>query len=123
MSLPDLVQAKKTQQTKDWPMIARLVEANYFQNRDHPTPEQVAFWLRELRTSQHLVDVARRFPAECRQELVHRELLALARVGDEAGLETALETEQHREREADRVYWAPLNQEPERLRRRGAGGA
>jgi hypothetical protein len=30
LSLPDLVQAKKTQRDKDWPMIRRLVEANYF---------------------------------------------------------------------------------------------
>ena len=28
MSLPDLVQAKKTQRNKDWPMIRRLIEAN-----------------------------------------------------------------------------------------------
>ena len=27
MSLPDLVQAKKTQRDKDWPMIRRLIEA------------------------------------------------------------------------------------------------
>ncbi len=27
LSLPDLVQAKKTQRDKDWPMIARLLEA------------------------------------------------------------------------------------------------
>ena len=32
LSLPDLVQAKKTQCDKDWPMIRRLVEAHYFQN-------------------------------------------------------------------------------------------
>jgi hypothetical protein len=30
MGLPDLVQAKKTQRDKDWPMIRRLVEVNYF---------------------------------------------------------------------------------------------
>jgi len=29
MSLPDLVQAKKTQRDKDWPMVRRLVEVNY----------------------------------------------------------------------------------------------
>jgi len=28
LSLPDLVQAKKTQRDKDWPMITRLLEAN-----------------------------------------------------------------------------------------------
>ena len=39
LSLPDLVQAKKTQRDKDWPMIRRLVEANYFANRANPTPD------------------------------------------------------------------------------------
>ena len=38
LSLPDLVQAKKTQRDKDWPMIRRLVEAHYFQNRDQAQP-------------------------------------------------------------------------------------
>lgn len=37
MGLPDLVQAKKTQRDKDWPMIRRLVEVNYFANRETPT--------------------------------------------------------------------------------------
>ena len=36
LSLPDLVQAKKTQRDKDWPMIRRLVEAHYFQNQEKP---------------------------------------------------------------------------------------
>jgi hypothetical protein len=34
LSLPDLVQAKKTQRDKDWPMIRRLVEADFFARRD-----------------------------------------------------------------------------------------
>ena len=50
VSLPDLVAAKKTQRDKDWPMIRRLVEANYVQNRDDPTNEQIRFWLEESRT-------------------------------------------------------------------------
>ena len=78
MSLPDLVQAKKTQRAKDWPMIARLVEANYFQNREHPTPEQIGFWLRELRSGRLLIDVAGRFPAECDRLINDRRLLELA---------------------------------------------
>ncbi len=36
MSLPDLVKAKKTQRDKDWPMIRRLVEADYFKHREQP---------------------------------------------------------------------------------------
>ena len=58
MSLPDLVQAKKTQRDKDWPMIRRLLEANYFENRQRPTPQRIAFWLRELRTAALLIETA-----------------------------------------------------------------
>ena len=36
LSLPDLVQAKKTQRDKDWPMLRRLVEAHYFQHCEGP---------------------------------------------------------------------------------------
>ncbi len=50
LSLPDLVQAKKTQRDKDWPMIRRLVEAHYFEHHANPKPAQVRFWMRELRT-------------------------------------------------------------------------
>ena len=46
LSLPDLVRAKKTQQDKDWPMIRRLVEANYFANRQAPTPPTDRFLAR-----------------------------------------------------------------------------
>ena len=38
LSLPDLVQAKKTQRSKDWPMLQRLVEAHYLSHRAAPTP-------------------------------------------------------------------------------------
>ena len=31
LSAPDLILAKKTQRDKDWPMIRRLVEQNYFE--------------------------------------------------------------------------------------------
>ena len=60
LSLPDLVQAKKTQRDKDWPMIRRLVEAHYFQNRAKPNPAQIRFWLQELRTPEILLELARR---------------------------------------------------------------
>ena len=43
LSLPDLVQAKKTQRDKDRPMIRRLVEAHYFQNRSKPNSAQHRF--------------------------------------------------------------------------------
>lgn len=116
IALPDLVQAKKTQRAKDWPMIARLLEANYFQHRDHPSQEQIRFWLRELRTSKLLIDIAHRFSQECDELIPVRDLLSIAKLGDQASLEAALLAEEQREREADRLYWAPLKQELERLR-------
>ncbi|HUG90647.1 MAG TPA: hypothetical protein VML55_07435 [Planctomycetaceae bacterium] len=117
MSLPDLVSAKKTQRDKDWPMITRLVEANYFANVASPTPEQVAFWLQELRTPRLLVEVAARFPDECQRVVTSRPLLSHALSGDESELTTGLHEEERLEREADREYWKPLRAELERLRR------
>ena len=45
-------------------MITRMVEANYFANRDNPNSEQVEFWLREMRTARLLKEIVVRFPAE-----------------------------------------------------------
>lgn len=67
LSLPDLVKAKKTQRDKDWPMVSRLVEANYFTERLQPTPQQIEFWLRELRNPLLLLEVCQRFPLEREQ--------------------------------------------------------
>jgi hypothetical protein len=117
LSLPDLVKAKKTQRDKDWLMIVRLLEANYFSNRDRPTAAHIEFWLRELRTAPVLVEVAKRFSAERGQAARERSLLALAASGDEEALRTALKQEEQLERDADVQYWAPLRQELERLRR------
>jgi hypothetical protein len=116
LSLPDLVRAKKTQRDKDWPMIARLVEANYFANRDRPSAAQLDFWLREMRTPALLVELARRVPVDAERMTPERALLSLAVTGDEAGLQTALTEEEEQERAADRAYWAPLKKELERLR-------
>ena len=41
MALTDLVAAKKTQRSKDWPMIQRLVEADYLRQRENATEQQV----------------------------------------------------------------------------------
>jgi hypothetical protein len=116
MSLPDLVKAKKTQRDKDWPMIRRLVEAHYAQNRDNPRPEQVLFWLRESRTESVLLELARQYPDQLASAVGSRSLLALAREGNTAGLAAALETEEKQEREADRAYWLPLRAELEKHR-------
>jgi hypothetical protein len=118
LSLPDLVQAKKTQRDKDWVMIRRLVETNYAEHGASPLPQQVEYWFRELRTAPLLIELARRFPAECRQLTVERPLLAQAVDGDIAALDAALRDEEMQEREADRRYWAPLRQRLEDLRRK-----
>jgi len=116
LSLPDLVWAKKTQRDKDWPMIRRLVEAHYFQNSARPNPEQIRFWLQELRTPQLLMELAGRHAALCRRLVSKRPLLVHAVPGRMKRLERALLAEESLERERDRTYWRPLRAELEKLR-------
>ena len=116
LSLPDLVQAKKTQRDKDWPMIRRLVEAHYFENQKKPTPAQVRFWFQELRTPELLVELARRYPAACRRLVKQRALLLHAQSGKSDQLEQALLAEETAERQRDKEYWLPLRRELEKLR-------
>jgi hypothetical protein len=119
MSLPDLVRAKKTQRDKDWPMLRRLMEADYFQGRDHPTAARVRFWLLELRSPELLTEVALRHKAACKRVASRRPLLRHAVQGDQTALEAALHEEEVQEREADRLYWQPLRAELEQLRWQG----
>ena len=116
LSLPDLVQAKKTQRDKDWPMIRRLVEAHYFQNSAHPNPSQIRFWLQELRTPELLMELAQRHATTFRRFIPTRPLLARAALGKTKELEQALIAEEAAERERDRRYWLPLRAELEKLR-------
>jgi hypothetical protein len=116
LSLPDLVLAKKTQRDKDWPMIRRLVEAHYFTNRTSPTPVQIRFWMRELRTPELLVEIAQTHESACRRLAKERPLLHFAGRGMLPELEHALQSEESAEREADRKYWLPLRAELEKLR-------
>ena len=116
LSLPDLVKAKKTQRNKDWPMIQRLVEAHYFQNRRKPGAAHVEFWLLELRTPELLIDLARKKPAICRRLSRHRPLLGIAAKGELDDLERALRDEESAERQRDKLYWSPLRRELEKLR-------
>jgi hypothetical protein len=115
MSLPDLVAAKKTQRDKDWPMIRRLVEANYAQHQATPTDEQLRFWLLESRTPQMLVALASQFPEAAQSAAEVRPLMAEAIAGNRRALRQALGQEQEAEREADRIYWEPLKRELEQL--------
>ncbi len=117
LSLPDLVKAKKTQRDKDWPMIRRLLEADYFAGRDQPTREQIDFWLLELRTPELLVETATAHPGFARTVEAFRPLLKFASAGDEVLLAKALMLEESEQREADREYWQSLKAELEQLRR------
>jgi len=116
LSLPDLVQAKKTQRDKDWPMIRRLVEAHYFENQTKPKPAQIRFWFQELRTPELLLELARRYPAVCRRLAKQRALLVHAQSGKGEDLEQALLAEETTERQRDKEYWLPLRRELEKLR-------
>lgn len=123
MSLPDLVRAKKTQRDKDWPMLRRLVEANYFSNRAHPSAQQIHFWFLELRTPELLIELAAKHPRLPNQLVRRRPLLKLATPGSELTLAEALRKEERLEREADRQYWLPLRAELEQLRHARASRA
>jgi hypothetical protein len=116
-SVEDLVQAKKTQREKDWPMIAALIEGHYRALGGEPTPERVAFWLAESRTPERLISLARRFPDEARAQSNRRPLLRLAVCAESEALREALDAEARAEQVKDRAYWAPLKAELEDFRR------
>lgn len=118
LSLPDLVQAKKTQRDKDWPMIRRLMEANYFANHLHPTPQHLMFWFQELRTPQLLIELTQAHASLVSKAARRRPLLLLAASEDSEALTVALEGEERHERSLDQHYWLPLKKELESLRRR-----
>ena len=116
LSIPDLVQAKKTQHDKDWPMVQRLIEAHYEENRDRPNPERIAFWLQEARTPELLVELVRAFPEAASERAPWRPLLGEAMRGNVEALRSALRDEEERIRTEDRAYWDPLRKELEQLR-------
>ena len=117
LSVPDLVNAKKTQRAKDWPMIDALVEGHYLALGAKPTPERILFWLTESRTPERLIDLTARFPAEAASALASRPLLVLAISGNLPDLRVALDAEVRAEQDKDRHYWEPLKREMEAFRR------
>lgn len=121
LSVSDLVQAKKTQRDKDWPMIRRLLENHYLLNREQPNSERVEFWLMELRTPSLLIEVAKRFSKEAVLFSDRRGLISAALQGDEKRLKEMLVHEELEEREIDRRYWEPLRRELELMRHAGQG--
>jgi hypothetical protein len=123
LSVEDLVQAKKTQREKDWPIIDALVEAHYRALGGEPTPERVAFWLGESRTPERLIGLVQRFPNEARAQTNRRPLLQLAVTGASETLRAALDAEARAEQAKDRAYWAPLKVELESFRRAERAGS
>lgn len=121
LSLPDLVKAKKTQRAKDWPMIQRLIEANWFQNRHEPTPVRIDFWLQECRTPELLLELAARFPEEAAGAGRVRPAVRDALDADAVSVARSLEEERQAEAALDQAWWGPLRKELETLRR-GARG-
>jgi hypothetical protein len=117
LSLPDLVAAKKTQRSKDWPMIQRLVESSWFQNRLDPNKQGLDFWLKECRTPQILLEIAKQFPFETQVMAEKRPLLIAALQGDSQEIAFLLEQERQIEVNLDIVYWQPLREELSRIRR------
>jgi len=117
LSVEDLVNAKKTQRSKDWPMISALVEGHYQALENEPTQERIRFWLMESRTPDRLVDLVVRFPDEAEALLPKRPLLELAIHSDLPRLREALDAEVRAEQEKDRIYWEPLKREMEGFRR------
>ena len=118
LSVPDLVNAKKTQRMKDWPMISALVEGHYDQYTCEPNPSRIEFWLRESRVEDRLIDLVVRFPAEAAAMAAStRPLLTLAITPDLPRLREALDAEVRAEQEKDRIYWEPLKREMEEFRR------
>jgi hypothetical protein len=109
----DLVTAKKTQRSKDWPMIQRLVEQVYFTSGD--SAEQIEFLLRELRTPELLISLSGRYPDAAQR--VRRPAADAALRSDIPAVEAALHEEEMAERARDRAYWEPLKRELEQLRR------
>lgn len=118
VAISNLVAAKKTQRAKDWPMIQRLVEANWYQNRHQPSPIRINFWLRECRTPMILMELVHAYRDEAMRKLLERPLLAAALEQNQEQLEQLLEEERQGEILKDQAYWQPLRQELEALSRR-----
>lgn len=115
LSLPDLVQAKKTQRDKDWPIIRRLLEADYL---SHPSSslDKIRFWLRESRTPEILCRLCQQYSDEAARMAPSRPVVAAARSGDLDRVAASLAQEEVEERRRDAEYWQPLRRELEWLR-------
>ena len=108
LAVEDLVQAKKTQRARDWPVIEALVEGHYRALHSEPTPERIAFWLRESRSPERLVQLVLKYPEQARSLADQRPLLREAATTTRDTLAEALDAEARAEMAKDRAYWEPL---------------
>jgi hypothetical protein len=115
LSVSDLVQAKKTQRDKDWPMIRRLIEADYVAV-ETPSIQRVTFWLLESRTPPMLLELVKTHHDLAVSLCGQRRAIVAALDANETVVEEELEKEQKMERALDRRYWEPLRKELEQLR-------
>jgi hypothetical protein len=115
LSLQDLVQSKKTQRDKDWPMVRRLVEVDYLSRRNRATDEDIKWWLAESRSPQHLVELGRT-ASQTVGAITARPWLAEAISEGASRLENELRGEELRIGREDYRYWEPLRKELERMR-------
>lgn len=111
LSLWDLVQAKKTIRDKDWPMVRRLVEFDYYSRIKKPGKKPIDFWFLECRTPTILQDLAKTYSTKARSLAARRPLLQLLDPAQEKNLISALREEEDQNRARDRQYWQPLREE------------
>lgn len=118
LSLPDLVQAKKTQRDKDWPMVRRLVDVDYIRGRNQSQKKQASFWIRELRTPEFLIECVADWQDLATEIAKQRgDVIYGAMHASRSMTQKALDDEEKLIREADFQYWLPLKQELEIMRR------
>jgi hypothetical protein len=117
LCIPDLVQAKKTQRSRDWPVIELLVTIHYREHANAATDDRVTFWLCEARTPELLTEICQRFPTQATELAARRPLIRLARESSLDDLRVALDAEVRAEQARDRDYWEPLRRELEQFRR------
>lgn len=117
MAVGDLVKSKKTQRDKDWPMIRRLLEVDFYRHGLDASEAKVRFWLAECRTPEILQTLAENYPEFTREMTGQRPLLSAIIAKDMISVAHMLREEEDQERELDRQYWTPLKQELERWRR------
>ena len=122
LCIPDLVQAKKTQRIRDWPVIDLLVNIHYHENAAAPRPDWIEFWLLEGRSPELLLELIRRFPPEAHALSPRRPLLTAAPSLDRDALAAVLDAEVREEMSKDRTYWEPLKRELEAMRLAEARG-